>query len=229
MPGTQLLEVMGRDLGATNGGFNQNFVYNTLSLANKTYVRLVDLSDNAPGSNAEALYVNSLIVPSGTTLDVNGLHVYARATQISGTILGGTVNQVADSGPIALGSSTPGTISLAGELDEWTFYGRAGREVTVVVNPGSSGSPAPLPPYLNWAMVRLLDDTTNVLATATNSSAGQVLTINDITLPADGTYRVQVRAAPQHSSSTGNYLVTVWRRDRQRCRIAPQPAAQRQH
>ena len=206
----QLLEVMGRDLGATNGGFNQNFVYNTLSLANKTYVRLVDLSDNAPGSNAEALYVNSLIVPSGTTLDVNGLHVYARATQISGTILGGTVNQVADSGPIALGSSTPGTISLAGELDEWTFYGRAGREVTVVVNPGSSGSPAPLPPYLNWAMVRLLDDTTNVLATATNSSAGQVLTINDITLPADGTYRVQVRAAPQHSSSTGNYLVTVW-------------------
>jgi hypothetical protein len=65
--GTRLLEVMSRDLGNIPAGFSQNFVYGTLQLTAGTNVTLVNNSDNAPG--AEALYVNSLIVPAGSTLD----------------------------------------------------------------------------------------------------------------------------------------------------------------
>ena len=90
----QLLEVMGRDIGLDPSGFTHNFAYGTLALANNTYVQLVDQSPNTASGAPEAIYVNSLIVPSGTTLDLNGLHLYARAVQNDGTIRGGKVNQV---------------------------------------------------------------------------------------------------------------------------------------
>src|SRR5437773_1170170 len=67
----QLLEVMGQDFGMSGDGFNRNFSYGTIALANNTYVRLVDQADNAPGTNAEALYVNSLVISTGSTLDLN--------------------------------------------------------------------------------------------------------------------------------------------------------------
>src|SRR5262249_33150389 len=66
----QRLEVMSRDLGNTPAGFLNNDLLNILALANNTYVKLVDLSDNASGTGPEALYVNSLIVPAGTTLEL---------------------------------------------------------------------------------------------------------------------------------------------------------------
>src|SRR5438309_1648273 len=57
---------------------------------------LADNAHNTASTSPEAVYVNSLTVPAGTTLDLNGLHLYARATQIAGTILGGSVGMVAD-------------------------------------------------------------------------------------------------------------------------------------
>jgi hypothetical protein len=206
----QQLEVMGRDVGEDPTGLTKNFVYGTISLANNTYLKLVDLSDNATGTDPEAVYTNSLIVPAGTTLDLNGLHLYARTAQVSGTIVGGTVSQIPDSGPIILATATPGSISVPGELDEWTFFGRAGRSVTVVVNPGSGGSPAPLAPYLGYAQVQLLDAADNVMATSAGSSNGEIVSLSGVALPADGTYRVQIRASEDHSANTGNYLVTLW-------------------
>jgi hypothetical protein len=203
----QLLEVMSQDLGANTAGFTSNFVYGTLQLANNTYVRLVDQSDNSAGMNAEALYVNSLIVPAGCTLDLNGLHLYTRAAQLLGSIVSGSITQIPDGGSLTLGTGTPGTISLAGELDEWTFFGRAGETVMVVVDPGSGSA---TPPYLNWVQARLVDTHDTVIVTSINTSAGQVLVLPDTVLPTDGVYRVQVRAHPDHSGSTGNYTVTVW-------------------
>jgi hypothetical protein len=91
----QLLEVMGRDLGFVPNGFTNNFAYGTLALANNTYVQLVDQSQNTTSGASEALYVDLLVVPAGTTLDLNHLHVYARATQIDGTVINGTINPVA--------------------------------------------------------------------------------------------------------------------------------------
>ena len=87
----QLLEVMGRDVWVDASGYTNNFDYGTLALAADTYVRLVDQSQNTNSGAPEALYVNSLIVPAGATLDLNGLHLYTGAAQIGGSILNGTI------------------------------------------------------------------------------------------------------------------------------------------
>jgi YD repeat-containing protein len=205
-----LLEAMSQDLGPVTAGFSKNFVYGALVLASNSYVKLVDLSDNASGTGAEAVYAQSVVVPSGSTLDLNGLHLYARAAQVDGTVLNGTIDVIPDSGPLTLGTSTPGDISTPGELDEWTFFGRGGRTMSILVNPGSSGSPAPLSPQLQWANVQLLDANNNVLASSANTSAGGIVSLSNVILPADGTYKIHVTAASSHTSATGNYLVSAW-------------------
>ena len=145
-------------------------------------------------------------------MDLNHFNVYARVTQIDGTILNGTVQQFPDSGPLVLNTPTPGAINPAGQLDEWTFFERAGRIITVLVDPGSGESSGPLTPQLGWVQVRLLDADGNVLATADNSANGygSVVTLNAVSLPADGTYSIQIQAPAGHSSATGNYVVTAW-------------------
>src|ERR1043166_2330790 len=203
----QFLEVMSPDGGANAAAFTGPFAYNTLSIANNSYVRLVDMSDNAAGTNAEALYANSLSLASGCTLDLNGLHVYTRASQISGTMTNGSVSDIADSGPIVLGSQTSGAITVPGELDEWTFFGRAGHNVTIAVDTGSG---AVLTPKLGYADVRLVGPTNNILAQASNTVANQTVALTDVALPADGIYKIQIRAPANHPSSSGNYQVTVW-------------------
>jgi len=206
----QLLEAFSKDVGPDPAGFDDNFAYGTLVLGGSTRLQLVDRSDNAPGTESEAVYVNSLVVPSGTTLDLNGLHLYARLMQVSGLVLGGTVQQVPDGGPIGFSSPTPGSIDPAGQLDEWSFFARGGRSVTVAVNPGSSGPSAPISPYLAYAQVQILDAQSNVLASGTGTSSGQIIVLTDASLPTDGTYRIQVQAPGAHIASTGNYVVTLW-------------------
>src|ERR1051325_7947914 len=77
----QVAEVMSHALGATSSGFVGNFAIGTLSIAPGTNVKLVDQSDNAPGTGAEVLYVDSLFIPLQTTLDLNGLNVYVHSMQ----------------------------------------------------------------------------------------------------------------------------------------------------
>jgi RHS repeat-associated protein len=207
----RLIEAVSQDLGPTGAGFSAtNFSFGALTLGGNTYVKLIDQSDNAPGAGVEAFYTPSLVVPAGSTIDLNGLKLYTRALQLSGTVVNGTVVVIPDSGALTLGSPTPGTISPAGQFDDWTFFGRAGQAVTAQVTPGSSGSPAPVPPALNWARVQLLDANDNVLATAAGTGFGQQVRVTDVVLPADGVYRVRVTAAPTQSNSTGNYVVTAW-------------------
>jgi hypothetical protein len=141
----ELLEVMGQDLGNVAAGFTHNFVYGNLTL-NGGYVQLVDYAHNSAGTGPEALYVNSLIVASGTTLDLNAYHVYARAAQIDGTVINGSISLLGDGGAIQLGSSVPGSLTSATQVDDWTFYGRAGQAVTVTVNTGAGSSIVPLQP-----------------------------------------------------------------------------------
>src|SRR6202035_2829029 len=76
-----LIEAMSQDLGSTAAGFKHNFVYGTINITTAN-TKLVDQFANAPGG-PNALYVNSLLVNSFTTLDLNGIHVYARAVQIN--------------------------------------------------------------------------------------------------------------------------------------------------
>ena len=87
----QLLEAMSDDLGANAIGFQGNFAYARLSLSGNTYVQLVDQSQNAGGSGANAVYAASLSVPAGATLDLNGLNLYTLAADVTGTVLNGSV------------------------------------------------------------------------------------------------------------------------------------------
>ena len=205
-----LLEAMGQDLGSLAAGFTNNFVYGEIELGGGTYVRLVDNARNSAGTGQEAVYVNSLDVPSGSTLDLNGLNVYCLSDQIDGTISGGMVTQIAPGGPIALGDPTAGSILTANEADVFSIYGRAGESIALVVNTGSSGVPPPLSPGLNYAQVELLDPSGNVLATASNGQAGANSFIPATTLAADGVYQIKVSAAPAQASSTGNFLLTAY-------------------
>ena len=120
--GTHQLEIMGRDLGNVPAGYTNNFSYGTLEVAGGVTVTLIDNADNVPGP--EALYVDTLIVAAGTTLNLAGLHVYARNTQISGTILNGTISvaigeQFGDLVVETLGA--PDTASVGGGIQvNWT-------------------------------------------------------------------------------------------------------------
>jgi RHS repeat-associated protein len=206
----QELEAMSADLGATQAGFVDNFAYGTVSLTSDTSVELVDLSHNTTSTGPEAVYANELIVPSGATLNLNNLHLYVRGDQISGTIVSGTVTVVPSGGSIALNTPTPGNLTPAGAVDDWTFYGTTGESITVQLNPGGSGAYPAFSPQLNWGEVELLDPHNDVLASASSSSSGAFAAISAFALPASETYTLQVQAPSAESSSSGNYVLSAY-------------------
>ena len=205
----RLLEAMSRDLGPSSAGFHRNFGYGTLTL-DSAYVRLIDTADNAPGTGAEALYVDTLIVPAGSTLDLNLLQVYARVIDVSGTVLGGTINVLPDGGPLPLNSWTSGKIAVVGEVDEWTFFGRRGQAVTVFADPGDVNAPPPANPTLGCVELTLLDPTGNVLASDASTSEGPTVYLLGIELPADGTYRIRLKTPPAFPMNVGNYYLSLY-------------------
>jgi hypothetical protein len=88
---------MGWDIGGIDMGTADNFAYGTIALSGGTYVKLVDESDNTPGSAPEAVYASKLVVPAGTTLDLNGLNLYAETLDVDGTIIGGSPGVIGES------------------------------------------------------------------------------------------------------------------------------------
>lgn len=92
----KLFEAMSEDRGAVAAGFKDNFGLGRLSIDSFATVRLQDNANNAPGAGAEAMYVDALETVSGTTLDLNGLKLYARIANIQGTVTGGTITTVPD-------------------------------------------------------------------------------------------------------------------------------------
>ncbi|WP_406698318.1 MBG domain-containing protein [Singulisphaera sp. Ch08] len=207
--GTKFFEVMGRNLGNTAQAFGGNFAIGSLALAGGATVRLVDQQRNSGAEGAEAAYVDSLDVAPGTTLDLNGLTLYTRAASIRGTVLGGAVIEGVDGGQFSLGQSLPGRITAPGEVDEWSFYGRAGQHVTVQLTTGS-GSPGPLPPQLNWAEVFLIGPTGTQLAGGVSLAEGAPVVIENVLLPGDGNYRIRIQAPPSLSNSTGRYILGAY-------------------
>jgi RHS repeat-associated protein len=213
-PGTaaapQLLEVMSQDRGSVAAGYTKNFAYGTITLGNGTYVKLVDAAHNAAGTGPEALYADTLIVPAGTTLDLNGLPAYVRAAQVSGTVVGTTLHILADGGALGLNTPVAGALSAAGEVDDWTFYARAGQAVTAFVGTGAASTLVPVQPPVNYAQISLLDPSGNVLATAANVPSGANASLLGVPLPADGTYHVRVQAPAAHAGSTGFYSLVLY-------------------
>jgi len=194
------LEVMGRDVGPITAGYHRNFAYDRLQLVS-AYVRLQDDSDNAAGDGVEALYVNTLVVPAGSTLDLNGFNVYARTTEIAGTLLNGIVTMVPEGGILTLGVPVSGTISVPQEIDEWSFYGRTGRSVAVLANPMTT---------LQQVKIEVLNPFNVVIGTASSSFNGESIELLGIELPEDGVYRVLVSAAATAGNNVGNYRLVVF-------------------
>ncbi|HEY2415142.1 MAG TPA: RHS repeat-associated core domain-containing protein [Pirellulaceae bacterium] len=205
----QLLEALSADQGASGTGFEHNFGLYTLALGGNTYVQLIDNADNAAGSGAEALYSANLTVPAGSTLDLNNLHLYARATQVSGTVKNGVVTLIPDGGPLARDAFTPGKISTTGEIDDWTIFGRAGDALTINLSTGGSGMAPPINPQLNFGQLTLIGPDGKTISTTSNSAQGSDIFLNAITLPADGVYHIKVQAPANHASSTGNYVLSA--------------------
>ena len=113
-------------------------------------------------------------------------------------------------GSIALATPTPGTLSPAGAINNWTFFGTVGEIISVQLNPGGGGSNPALSPTLNWGQVSVLNAGGSSLTTATSASSGAVATISSFTLPASGTYTIRVQAPSAEASSTGNYVLSVY-------------------
>jgi YD repeat-containing protein len=209
----QLLETMSQDLGDTSAGFFRNFAYDTLQVGDATqatYLKLVDNARNSASTNPEAVYVNTLIVAQGSTVDLNGLHVYARRAQIAGTVLDGTVSIAPPGGAILLNASAPGDLAAAGQVDDWTVFGHAGQLWEAIVHTGAGGQPAPAAPPLNFALVTLVDPAGHVVTTASNSQSGADAGIPATVLPVDGIYHIKVQAPAGQSGSTGNYILSVY-------------------
>lgn len=201
------LEVTSRDLGLSDTGFEGGGTLASLTVDPHTRLQLVDLVDDAAGAEPECAYVESLVVPDGTELDLNGLNLYARRTRIEGAVTNGTVRQLAEAHPLTLNDPEEGAISLAGELDAWTFFGRGGDRVKVVVE---TGPPTVGPPAIARALVLLRDASGNLLSSRSGEIANAAVVLNEVSLPADGHYTVQVRAPIGHTASTGNYRVAAW-------------------
>ncbi|MEJ2092876.1 MAG: hypothetical protein P8X65_11855 [Syntrophobacterales bacterium] len=91
-------EVAGQDLGPVMAGFTHNFALGTLQLGDDThtgYLGLYDATDNSLGGGDEALYVYTLILGLGSTLDLHELHLYCLSfTDLGGTVLNGSIQVV---------------------------------------------------------------------------------------------------------------------------------------
>jgi RHS repeat-associated protein len=211
----QTLEVMGKDQGNVAAGFSGNFTYGNLTVSNSTYVRLVDTVHNTAGGAAEALYADNLVVTSGSTLDLNGLHVYARVAELDGTVVGGTVTPLPSGGALALDTPAAGTLA-AGAVDDWTFFAPASEAITVTVSTGSASTIPPLAPSVDYAQVTVLDGGTT-LGTASNTQTGAEVTLAAI-VPDNGflhsqlvkMYHVHVQAPAAQASAAGHYVITAW-------------------
>ncbi len=81
----QFVEVMDRDLGWTDTGFAGGLGYRVFTL-NGASVKLQDAEENVPLN--DAIYLDELNVPAGSTLDLNGQHIYVRMANIAGTVIG---------------------------------------------------------------------------------------------------------------------------------------------
>jgi hypothetical protein len=127
----QHLEAMSNDLGPYEAGFVANFAYRNLTLANNAYLQLVNNANNTDSSVPEAVYVDTLVVPAGTTLDLNHLHLYARTSQIDGTILNGRVEPILPqpSATVGLDNHAPQTNDVL--TASATKFGPEGRTVSL--------------------------------------------------------------------------------------------------
>jgi hypothetical protein len=124
------LEVAGRDLGFMAAGFQRNFALDALHVGgeNPASLRLVDLIDNQRnGAGNEALYVDTLIVTAGSTLDLGGLKLYYRHAQVAGDVIAAEGALLAAPEPKAaalMAAAAPLAMLVCRRRGAWSFKTR---------------------------------------------------------------------------------------------------------
>ena len=63
---------------------------------------------------------------------------------------------------------------------------------------------------MNWGQATLLNASGNPLATASSASSGAIASISGFPLPASGIFTIQVQSTNSGSTSTGNYVLSVY-------------------
>jgi len=90
-------EVAGQDLGAIVDGFTNNFHIKGITIGGSGAATLklvndyINYNGTPPGTYSEALYVHNLIINSGSTLNLNGFHLYCGTFTNYGSVIGGSV------------------------------------------------------------------------------------------------------------------------------------------
>ncbi|WP_020467969.1 Calx-beta domain-containing protein [Zavarzinella formosa] len=205
----QKLEAMSQDRGGAPANFAGDFTLGAVILNSGTYVKLVDNSDNSAGGGPEAVYADTIVVPANSTLNLNGLNVYARIAQVAGTVVNGSITIVPDGGGLASGTPASGKISAAGQTDDWTVQVQAGQTFLVQLNSGDGVNIPPVSPVLSRGGFDILDPLGAVIDTENATTPGQFLSVqlNNLSIP--GTYTIRVHASTAQPNATGNYQVTA--------------------
>jgi hypothetical protein len=101
-------------------------------------------------------------------------------------------------GPIVIGDSKTGAITVSGQIDRWRLTGQVGELLTFDMIAGGSGN---LDPYLE-----IIGPTGVVLRVDDDGGSGLNSRIVDFRLPQDGEYIIRAQGI---STSTGDYVLTV--------------------
>ena len=190
----ELLEVMSQDLGSDLAGFQGNFHYGAITVANGAYVQLVDrLGTRRAAPDPRHSMSTRLASLPARRWTSTGWRCIPASRRSTGTVINGTIKQVVSGGPIAFGKPIPARLPRPGR---WTrgpsSAGPVGGDREV--NPGNASAPAALIPYIENAQVSLIDPSNNVLATTSDANPGDLLTLLGVSLPVDGVYTIQVQA-----------------------------------
>jgi len=101
-------------------------------------------------------------------------------------------------GPLTNGENHAGTISVAGEVDVWTFGATAGDAIVVAI--GETGGDSAFVP---WIRLHRPDNT--IIGNQSGTLAAQI----EVVAPATGTYTVEVASFDSGFNDTGSYTLTL--------------------
>jgi Bacterial Ig domain len=104
-------------------------------------------------------------------------------------------------GPLTNGDNHSGSISIAGEIDVWTFSANQNDAITLSI--GEVLPPGPDPGYVPW--IRLQDPNGALVGTDSGALAAQV----NVTAPLSGLYTVLIGSNDIGNNNTGSYLLTL--------------------
>ncbi len=200
------LEVTGEDQGSVTNATTLAAMVGRLEVKNG-YLKLLDDWVTTSSGTPEVLYVDTLFVDANSTLDLNQKKVFVRNSLVAGNALNGVILPWSDGGMAETGYPMAGNLSLTGEVDEWTVFGRSDQAMRVSVQLGSGLARPINPTSLERVTVEVLDDAGNLVASRTSLTNGSAAVIESVVFPSTGNYRIRVKAADGATLQTGSYLL----------------------